>query len=212
MLPGANSVTHSPEMRLIGVSGLAGSGKDAVASILVSERQFCRVALADPLKRACADWFGWSHEQLWGPSELRNVEDFNWDGLTPRKALQTLGTNWGRAMHPDVWVRQALFVFQQLSTRGSYSYTPERGLVYPNGNGHRFAGVVIPDTRYPNELAAIRAAGGTVWRIVRPGAGLTGEAGAHASETSVRDEDCDLVIVNDGSLDDLKRKVLEVCR
>jgi len=367
-------------MRLIGVSGLAGSGKDAVASILVSERQFCRVALADPLKRACADWFGWSHEQLWGPSHLRNTPDtsyprplrfqypekpldavwfpiggggrtlidecdlalvsskswclkrrtdthrteyvrettsslklhqlilrnedpslvidhVNCDGLdnrrsnlricsqsqnhaneqkrrrgsslfkgvsydssrkkwsakiainyktinlgrfddeaaaalaydraaleyygefarknsdiylTPRHALQTLGTEWARSLHADIWVRQALKARDWLQGRG-HNYTPQDGCCYSD-SPTSFAGVVIPDTRYPNELAAIRAAGGVVWRVVRPGAGLSGEAGAHASETSVRDEDCDLVIVNDGSLDDLKRKVLEVCR
>lgn len=196
-------------MRLIGISGLAGSGKDEVARILVEERKFCRVALADPLKRACAEWFGWSEERLWGPSALRNLPDINWDGLTARLALQTLGSEWGRGMHPDVWVRKALHVYRELSRDTAFGhYTGPGGLMYSLNWSQPIAGVVIPDVRYPNELKAIRSEGGKVWRVVRPGAGLSGEAGEHISERSVNDEDCDRLIDNSGTLVELKEKVL----
>ena len=43
-------------------------------------------------------------------------------------------------------------------------------------------GVVFSDVRFINEVDAIRAAGGMVWKIERPEAGLAGTAGQHASE------------------------------
>jgi hypothetical protein len=80
--------------------------------------------------------------------------------------------------------------------------------------GHDWAknvkGVVIPDVRFSNELAAIRKAGGEVWRIIRPGAGLSGEAAHHASEHGIEDGDCDRIILNDGTLGDLRYTVLSI--
>jgi hypothetical protein len=190
--------------RLIGLSGVAGAGKDAVADILVREHRACKIALADPMKRFCAVLFDFSYEQLWGESASRNVPDDRWDGLTPRRALQTLGTEWGRGCHPDVWIRAALRMA---------SAVLDAGAEYSRGRGVREAGrpttwrrVVIPDVRFRNELDAIRAAGGEVWRIIRPGAGLTGAAAAHLSENELTDDmpaTYDMKIVNAGTLEDL---------
>ncbi|MFH0901694.1 MAG: hypothetical protein V2A73_13785 [Pseudomonadota bacterium] len=62
-------------MKLIGITGPAGSGKSTAASILEKKHGFAAVALADPMKRALRDWYGWSEETLWGPSSFRNAED-----------------------------------------------------------------------------------------------------------------------------------------
>ncbi len=174
---------------IIVLTGLAGSGKDACADALVERRGFVKIGLTDPIKRICQDVFGWDRDRLWGPSARRNEPDPAWDGLTARRALQTLGTEWGRAMHPDVWVRACL------------KEARERLDWLVNGP----AGVVIPDVRFANEVAAIRAAGGKVVRIVRPGAGLDGAAGAHASETEISTLDVDLEIYNQFTLEDLQR-------
>lgn len=198
-------------MKLIGVSGLAGAGKDEVARILVDERNFCRVALADPLKRACAEWFGWSERQLWGESSMRNAPDVNWDGLTPRRALQELGTEYGRSMHPDVWVRKALHIYSELKRTPCAHYFPNIGLDYDYGGTNRYQGVVVPDVRFQNEVEAVRAAGGVVWRVIRTGAGLKGAAGNHSSEASIDGSHCDRLIFNDGTLEDLRARVLEAC-
>ncbi len=65
--------------------------------------------------------------------------------------------------------------------------------------------VVIPDVRFANELKKIRAERtGFLVKIVRTGAGLTGAAAAHQSETEqegFKDSDFDLVIWNDRGLD-----------
>lgn len=60
---------------IIGLSGLAGSGKDFVANLLVEKHGFAKIALADSLKRICQDVFDFSDEQLWGRSEERNKPD-----------------------------------------------------------------------------------------------------------------------------------------
>lgn len=114
--------------------------------------------------------------------------------LTPRYALQTLGTNWGRDCFPDVWadlgVRRALASNAPL--------------------------VAITDCRFVNEAKAVRAAGGEVWRIVRPGAGLSGAAGLHPSEAEQESPEfmalVTRTIVNDGLLIDLATQVANLKR
>jgi len=112
--------------------------------------------------------------------------------LTPRHALQQLGTEFGRNCHPDVWVSYALRVATLLG-EGGHTYSAQRGLNSFSLVGddthtqNAFAlskkSVVIPDVRFRNEVDAIRAAGGVIWKITRPGAGLQGAAGGHVSET-----------------------------
>ncbi len=178
-------------MNLLGFCGAAGAGKDAAAAALCAHG-WARVSLVDPLKEACALWFGWSREQLWGPSELRNQPDPAWDGLTPRRALQLLGTEGVRALHPDVWARLALRRAAERLAPDPTDWTRAPGC----------AGVVVPDVRFANEAEAIRAAGGRVVRVVRPGL-EAGEAWrAHASEA--QDFEADWHLVNDGSLEELQ--------
>lgn len=60
---------------IIGVSGLAGAGKDTSADHLVAKHRFVKVSLADPLKRIARDVYAFSEAQLWGPSHMRNAPD-----------------------------------------------------------------------------------------------------------------------------------------
>src|ERR1019366_2465488 len=105
-------------------------------------------------------------------------------------ALQRLGTEWGRDSYPGTWTEYALRVARSLLKRyvineAIWRYDAQRGL-YKNGVGYdpgypaTPAGVVISDVRFLNEVDAIRAAGGLVWKIERPTAGLDGAAGQHA--------------------------------
>jgi hypothetical protein len=196
-------------MNLIGLAGVASSGKDTAAAVLVERFGFCRIALADEMKRICARLFHWSSDRLWGPSERRNEPDLSLGGLTARHALQQLGTNWGRAMHEDVWINLAISHARQVLDGerdwGFPNYTPSYG-VTTNGQ-HPALGVVFSDVRFTNEVAAIHSVGGRVWRIDRPGAGLEGAAGAHVSETGIADLHVDGIIRNDRSLDDFQETV-----
>jgi hypothetical protein len=98
-----------------------------------------------------------------------------------RGMLQRLGTEVGRDMlGADVWVDYAI-----------------RNI----GLEDR---VIITDVRFPNEADAIRAEGGHIWRIWRPG---TTAINAHESETAMDDYDVNLVIYNDSTIEQLHRTV-----
>lgn len=218
-------------MNIIGISGKAGSGKDAAADILLQREGFIRVSLADPIKRFAQDVWGFSDRQLWGPSEFRNAPDLRYpigDGeyLSPRKVLQHVGTEGTRAIDHDVWIRYAIRTATRLlmATPRSLCYSSQRGTraftsYYPPGFSetpgdfpNKVKAVVIPDVRFINECKSIKEAGGLLLKIVRPGAGLQGDFAAHQSESemsAISDSDFDCIIENNGTLDDLKVKVDE---
>jgi len=82
-------------------------------------------------------------------------------GNTTRYAMQRLGTEFGRDLiDSNLWIR---------------AWQNALSLVPPG------VGVVVDDCRFPNEAAAVQAAGGILVRIERPGAGAAGYQ--HSSET-----------------------------
>ncbi len=209
-------------MNLFGICGLAGSGKDTVADFLAKEHGFAKVSFADPLKRICKDVFEFTDEQLWGPSQCRNAPDSRYprnpygssvvaEYLTPRYALQTLGTEFGRDCYATIWVEYALRVVERLLSDPYATYDARTGVTRSSAGFTR--GVAVPDVRFRNEVDAIVQAGGKVVRIVRPGAGLGGAAGLHPSEreqVQIPDSAFHAVIQNDGTLEDLYEKVGEI--
>lgn len=177
--------------RIIGISGKAGSGKDTVAAYLRNEYGYANMAFADPMKVFCQEIFDWSFDQLWGPSEEREKIDPKW-GFSPRKALQLLGTEWGRALDEDMWVKIGLGRALEKIKDG-----------YP--------GVVITDCRFGNELRLVRASGGSLIRLHRNGdtRGASGVPG-HASEMeqdNIPDSDFDWVVENNSSKEQLFNQI-----
>lgn len=164
--------------------GLAGSGKDTAAAPWV-ERGATRISFADPLKAFCMQVFNWPADMLYGPSERRNAPcpygRRRPDGtpLTPRYALQTLGTEWGRGCYTDVWLELGLRRIQEARATGP---------------------VVVTDARFRNELEALRAIGALLVRVERPGV----EALAHASEQDIMGYTPDVVLHNVRSIVELR--------
>jgi len=68
------------------ISGFSGTGKDEVAKRLVA-RGAVQTGLADPAKRHMADLYGFTEEQLFGPSQSRNAGDLRY----PKNTLYTAG-------------------------------------------------------------------------------------------------------------------------
>ena len=120
---------------IVALHGPAGSGKSTLAAAFEAHG-FRSLCFAAPIKRICAEVWGFTAHDLDGPSAAREAVDPAW-GITPRKALQTLGSEWGRALHPDVWVVAWARAFQRL----------------PRGD------VVVPDMRFPNEDTFLRSLG-----------------------------------------------------
>lgn len=193
---------------IIGLLGQANSGKDTCADLLVQEMGFVKISLADPLKRICKDVFNFSHDQLWGPSHKRNepdqryprprgVEDMPF--LTPRLALQLLGTEWGRYCYPNVWIDYALRKAQKLLAEENSGDDP--------------MGVVISDCRFFNEVRAIKEAGGVVLRIVRQGSDPKLGIAHHMSEEeqkTIPDSVLDGVILNQPGLEEYHKAIRSI--
>lgn len=205
----------------VGRASIAGSGKDTVAARLVEKHGFTQVSLADPMKRFCKDVFKFTDDQLWGPSEKRNMQDTRYTRghdvcLTPRYALQRLGTDWGRDCHEDVWVDYALKVAGTLLCllddpyKRQYTYDPKFGLIRIPDNLESQPpqkGIVIPDLRFTNEFRRIREAGGRLWRVKRCVGSIPEELGeGHLSERELLttpDKDFDAILPNDHNIDHL---------
>ena len=67
----------------------------------------------------------------------------------------------------------------------------------------------LPDTRFVNEAKLIKSLGGYVWRVIRPDYNVTDRKTSHTSETELDSWDYDTVIINDGTIPDLHKKVDE---
>ena len=176
---------------VIGLTGAAGSGKSTVAQMLVANHGAIRLPFAKLLKDMLvhlleAQGIGLAVALRMVGGDLKEVPSPHLGGRTPRYAMQTLGTEWGRALVPTFWVD----AWRAAVDRADLEAAADMSDVL----------IVADDVRFPEEVAAIRALGGLVVRITRPGAGLTGAAGAHSSETTDLGE-ADTTITNDGSLD-----------
>lgn len=167
---------------IIGICGRAGAGKGTVASA-IAMRGYATVSFADPIYDAVSAITGLSVAELQDRS--RKEQPIEWLGASPRRLLQTLGTEWGRqVIRHDIWIRATM---QRMLPGGDYC---------------------IPDVRFDNEAAAIREAGGVVWRVVRPGFDvLDAQAATHASEAGISDRYIDAEIANTGGIDDLAAAV-----
>ncbi len=188
---------------IIGFLGQSESGKDTAADWFVQRYGFVKVALADPLKRIAKDVYDFSYEQLWGPQEERNRADLRYSlptggSLSPRHALQVLGTEVGRSIYPDTWVRYLMRIARKVES-GDYGYDKTVGLMSVTHSGRTGLGVVIPDVRFLNEVRYIRAEGGIIIRLVRRGkdGNIQGGVKGHASEEeqkSISDKEVDFVL------------------
>lgn len=142
-------------MRLVGISGKAGSGKSTVADYLESKYGYKQISFAAILKNMLRV------AGLPEPADRDKKEaiiegfSFSW-----REAAQKLGTEWGRALDDDIWVKLSL-----ASLDDSTNY-------------------VISDVRFDNEAGAIRRKGGSIIHLEGRGVDL-GAMAAHASEKGV---------------------------
>jgi len=204
------------------ILGEAGVGKSTASQYLQNTHGFVEIALADPMKRALHAIYGFTQEQLWGESAHRNAPDPRFPRmlpngtescLCPREALQTLGEGM-RGCYPETWIQALFAVVSSLADGGKY-YHPQQGICASPGRAP-VRNFIVPDVRYRNEHLALKARGGIGIRLVsvlpvRPG--LEGKMATHVSEVeqrSIPDEELFAVVVNDGSLQDLYRKLAEI--
>lgn len=134
---------------------------------------------ADPLKRdICMNILGLSYDQCYGEDTDKNKQtEITWDGhkLTAREVMQFVGTDIFRKMKNDVWASATINKIQLEQ--------PELA--------------IIADCRFPNEVEAIKNAGGLVIKLNR-----NPHNSEHASETALdqanySQQNFDLIVYNE---------------
>lgn len=161
---------------LIGLAGPAQSGKDTAGSMMGEIAGFERIAFADPLKAVTLEC---------QPDIRHAVKGAGWEAVKrehpfARVFLQHLGVAVRDHVAPDAWVEAAM---RKATPGGRYCFT---------------------DVRFPNEVEAIRARGGYVVKVERPG---VGPVNGHVSESALDGFEFDAILRNTGTLDDLRSRV-----
>lgn len=70
------------KLPIVLLCGQAGVGKDSIAQVMVCKLGFTQIAQADTIKHIAREVFGFTDQQLWGPSEFRNHLDTRWTPVT----------------------------------------------------------------------------------------------------------------------------------
>ena len=166
---------------IIGIAGKATSGKDTAGKYFIENYQFLHYYFAKPLKDGAKIMFGLTDEQLLNKEKI--IEPW---GRSPRQIYQLLGTEVGRSIDTNVWVKNAQMFIDNSCGRS----------------------VVITDVRFSNEALWIREQGGVVVYIERDQPTI--EEFGHSSENGLCDNDIDIYVKNDGTIEDLHNKLGEL--
>ena len=192
-------------IKLIGITGRAGSGKDTAGGYLrdfINTRKWrrdrvaglpaddnlmnhfaMRDSIAEPLRDMTAQ-FGFTRSQI-TDRELKEQMVAELQYYSPRSFMQKLGDMLRREFGADVLLKMLV---NRMEPRRFY---------------------IITDVRTDDEAAFIRARGGAVIEIEREQAGLFGETGLHITEQGIDPALVYWRIYNNGSLEELQARVKE---
>lgn len=199
------------DVKIIGISGPARSGKDTVAKIMAAllietdaedlqNHIIATESFAAPIKSMVAmllDFFGYGSVMNKSSQEPfiegdRKEEVLDRINASTRKMMQTLGTDWGRKMiDEDIWLNSMEHRFNAYGEAKKH--------------GHDGVFVIITDVRFDNEAELIKQYGGTVIRIDTDRE--LSEVPAHESEGGISDCLVDTHIDNSTSREDLEDRV-----
>jgi ABC-type dipeptide/oligopeptide/nickel transport system ATPase component len=213
---------------IIGISGRMGSGKDTIGTIiqgllLTNKDQSCEIKkFAGKLKQIASILTGIPVEKFEDQDFKKNLLDVEWgtvqqiplNSIPPfadmqfnvmmsvREFLQKLGTEAMReGLHTNVWVN-ALFSDYVAVVKEWDEFGNDTVVEYPNW--------IITDMRFPNEMEAVVKRNGITIRVTRPVKKSKNTARLHPSETSLDKAEFDYEIINDGTMEELVKKVREI--
>ena len=139
--------------KIIAFAGRKQSGKttcsEFVKSLFADNDSVKIYNFADPLKQnICMNILGLTYEQCYGNDENKNdLTDIQWEGkyLSAREVMQFVGTDLFRKMKQNVWADATISRIK--------NEKPQLA--------------IIADCRFPNEVKAVRDAGGIVIKLTR---------------------------------------------
>jgi hypothetical protein len=200
-------------MLLLGITGVRGSGKGAVAQF-VQEWATENGLLA--VDRGFADMLKWATARIFWP-DISREDAIEWANvfkneeggavvvcnlaneeptkvISGREFFQHAGTEMGRELFgASFWAELLLPADEDARAR---NFSPD-----PIHIG------TVSDLRFQNEAVRIIECGGEIWKIDRPGH----EPDGHASEVPLEARFIDMTVTNDGDLLDLKQEVFDRC-
>ena len=174
-------------MILIGIAGPAQSGKSTLAGefrrlVKFRGQKYREQPFAGPLKRMLAS----IGVDVSDPS--KNAPTAFLDGrITPRVMMQTLGTEWGRSLMPDLWLR----VWQHELDDTAHC-------------------VCVPDVRFDNEADLIRELGGVIIHVQRKPTADMLAVPAHASEAGITRVNGDIIFRNDRGIEKMAQLAAQI--
>lgn len=179
------SITGDSKLRLIGLAGKARSGKDTIGQLLDRAFGCSLISFAQPIRDGLNAMIpGLNQEHFHGSLKEKPVP---WIGKSPRQMMQYLGTEWGRTLvNENLWLLIAKHKIEAAH--------------------ENFRHVVVTDVRFENEADFIRSLGGVIWHVSR---GDAPSVNAHPSEAGVAFKAGDVLIDNNGSLEELNDTVCD---
>jgi hypothetical protein len=186
-------------MKVIGLTGKAGSGKDTVARLIYNTIEQCDLdeewylemvrdssnvlSLAYPIYSMVGVLI--QADPLW----LIKNKDFVFHGLPVRKWLQKLGTEFGRnIINENIWIDLLDERIKQCIAKSNPSI------------------IIIPDVRFDNEADYIRSElGGEIWHIYRES--MESVIDDHVSESGITVMALDNVVFNTSTIEILETNI-----
>lgn len=166
-------------MKIIGLSGYAGSGKDTIAGILV-EDGYTKISFANGVREYALilnPYFveGFTYQEIISQIGYENAKR-KYPSI--REFLVKIGDGGRQIFGDNIWLRTA----------------------FKNCNSNL---VVVSDVRYRNEAEYIKSLGGEIWMICRSGVGPANAV----EEKSIGQIVADRLVNNDGTIDDLRKNM-----
>ncbi len=180
--------------KIICVTGKAGSGKDSIADYLVKERNFKRLALADPIRDIIHLLLVMDIENVWDrvlrekPIDFITKSKIDNDYWSVRKLLQFTGTDLFRNLVcKKIWIRNLI---QRIEPGRNY---------------------VTTDIRFPNEIDGVREKiGGEIFFVNVVRDGYAGDVGFLGHESETHELKSEHIIENNGTLKDLYNQIEKI--
>lgn len=179
---------------LVSFSSFKRGGKDTAANYLVNNFGFIKVSFANPLKE---------HIYILNPLVECEQHDLNPDysyNCRLQDIIDRVGWDSAKELYPEV--RRLLQIYGTQIGRDKFGENIWIDLAFRKIQSLENA--VISDSRFPNEIEAVKDFGGYLIKIKRSGLISTD---THASEQDLPDSLFDFIVENNGTILELEQKI-----
>ena len=171
---------------IIGLHGLAGSGKDTVADYIVKKYNYKKTSFATPLKIIVSLISGWNYDFVDGKEDrqLRETLEHYKYNMTCRQMMQYIGTDlFRKQFNENIWIN-----------------------ITKNYIDNHSENIIVTDCRFENEINLIKKMGGKIIIIKRNNINSVNK---HESEKNIEIDDA-YIIENNGTLEELYMNIDEI--